>query len=228
MTPLAPAERLAKVLRRRVVADVPSLSRALSGRSSRSIFRDLSRLDHLVSYTDAGRFFALREVASFDEDGLWLRRDVGFSRHGTLKDTAAVLVEGSAAGRTHEELEGRVHVRVHNALLELVHERRIRRETLGGVYVYVSADAVHGAAQIEARRRLLAVPASAGPLAAVVVVEVLAEVIHGARARGSPEEVAAGLAARGVAVTVADVERVLREHGIQKKGLRSRSRRSPR
>jgi hypothetical protein len=228
MIPLAPVEQLAKVLRRRVVADMPSLCRALSGRSSRSLFRDLARVDHLVSYTHAGRFFALREAASFDEDGLWLRRDVGFSRHGTLKDTAAVLVGDSAAGRTHAELEGRVRVRVHNALLELVRERRIRRETLGGVYVYAAAAAAHGAAQIAARRRLLAVPASAGPLASVVVVEVLVEVIHGARARGSPEEIAAGLAARGVAVTVADVERVLREHGIQKKGRRSRSRRSPR
>jgi len=227
MTRPAPSARLATVLRRKVVADLPTLRKALQGRSARSLFRDLADLDHLVSYSHAGRYFALRGAAAFDEDGLWLHRDIGFSGHGTLKDTVALLVERSAAGRTHEELEGRLRVRVHNALLDLVREERLSRESLGGVFVYAAPDASRAEEQLAARGHLLAIPAPVGPLPAVVVVEILVEVIHGARARGSPEEVAAGLAARGVAVTLADVERVLREHGVQKKGVRSRSRRSP-
>jgi len=227
MTRPAPAERLSKVLRRKLVADLPTLRAALDGRSRRSVFRDLAALDHLASYSHAGRYFALRESAVFDEDGLWLHNGIGFSRHGTLKDTAALLVEHSAAGRTHEELEGRLRVRVHNALLDLVREKRLSRESPGGAFVYAAPDAARAAGQLAARRHLLAVPSPVGPLPAVVVVEILVEVIRGARARGSPEEVVAGLAARGVAVTPTDVERVLREHGVQKKGRHSRSPRSP-
>lgn len=221
----SPADRLARVLRRKVVADLPALQRALPDRSRRSLFRDLTQVGYLVSYSHAGRYFALPEQIPFDEEGLWQHRGVGFSSHGTLKDTAAHLVDSAAAGRTHEELECRLRVRVHNTLLDLVRERRLRREVVGGVYVYVVAEATRGAAQLEARRRLLAAPAPVGPLPAVVVVEVLVEVIRGARARASPVAIVAGLAARGLAVTIGEVERVLREHGIGKKGRHCRSRR---
>ena len=223
----APADRLAGVLRRKLMADLPTLQRALPGRSRRSLFRDLARLDYLVSYSHTGRYFALREVPPFDEEGLWLHRGVGFSRYGTLKDTAAQLVTAAAAGRTHEELECRLHVRVHDALLDLVREARLSREILGGVYVYASAERARAAEQLEARRHLLAAPSPVGALPAVVVVEVLAELIRDARIRASPAAVVAALSTRGLAVTTEEVERVLREHGIEKKGLRSRPRRSP-
>jgi len=227
MPKVTPAERLARVLRRKGFADLQTLLHALRGRSRRSLFRDLARLDYVVSYSHAGRYFTLRAEAPFDEEGLWLHQGVGFSRCGTLKDTAAHLVETAGAGRTHEELECCLHVRVHNALLDLVQDRRVGREILGGVYVYVAADAPRAQAQLDARRRLLAMPASVGTLPAVVVVEVLAEVIRDARARACPEVVVAALWARGLAVTLVEVERVLREHGIEKKGLLCRSRRSP-
>jgi hypothetical protein len=226
MTRPAPAERLAKILRRKLVVDLPALRKALDGRSPRSLFRDLSALDHLVSYSHAGRYFALRASAVFDEDGLWRHGGIGFSTHGTLKDTAALLVDRAATGHTHAELGARLGVRVQNSLLDLVREGRLRRERLGGSLLYTASDSERAAAQLSARRQLLALPAPPGPPAAVVVVEILVELIHRARARGSPEEIVAGLAARGVAVTLTDVERVLREHGIQKKGRHSRSQRS--
>ena len=116
----SPRDRIARVLRRKRFADLRTLERAVPGRSRRSLFRDLAELGYLVSYSHAGRYYALRDQLPFDEDGLWQQGGVGFSRHGTLKDTAVQLVEAALAGRTHEELEGRLHVRVHNALLDLI------------------------------------------------------------------------------------------------------------
>jgi len=70
---------------------------------------------------------------------------VGFSRAGTLKRTTADLVRISEAGRTHPELEQIVRVRVHNTLLDLVEEKEIGRERLGGLTIYVSPDKTRSA-----------------------------------------------------------------------------------
>jgi hypothetical protein len=227
MASTSPAERLAAVFRKVPVVDMPALARALPDRSRRSFFRDLSALGYVASYSHAGRYYTLREAAPFDRDGLWLYQGIGFSRYGTLKETSFHLVEAADAGWTHEELETRVRIRVHNTLLDLVRHGRLGREPLAGLYVYVSGDPARGGAQLLARRRRLATPAPPEPLPALVVIEVLVEVIQGAHARASPASIAERLAARGVLVTIEQVERVFREHGIQKKGLRSRSRRSP-
>ena len=61
-----------------------------------------------------------------------------------------------------------------------------------------------------------------------MVIEVLVEIIHDARARADPTVIVRQLAARGIGVTTMQVEEVLREHGIEKKTARSRSRRSRR
>jgi hypothetical protein len=59
-----------------------------------------------------------------------------------------VQVEQAPDGRTHGELSHRLGARVHNALLELVHEGRIGRERYRGQHLYVSADAERAAEQV--------------------------------------------------------------------------------
>src|SRR5271156_818258 len=45
-----------------------------------TVFRKLKPLDYLTSYTHRGRYYALRESARFDDDGLWSHDAVWFSR----------------------------------------------------------------------------------------------------------------------------------------------------
>jgi arginine repressor len=47
-------------------------------------------------------------------------------------------------------------------------------------------------------------------------VEVLLEIIHGAKVEVEPSAIAARLAARGISVTAAQVETLLKEHGLKK------------
>ena len=226
----APTQRLSRLFRRTPVADMAALERTLPGRSRRSLFRDLRSLDYLASYSHAGRYYALREQVPFDPDGLWIHQGIGFSVHGTLKATSAHLVDVSEAGRTHRELELRLRVRAHNALLDLVNEGRIGREPVGPTYLYVSADVGRAKAQIEDRLRILS--AKAPPhvrLPDALVVEVLLEIIHGAKKHpSSATNLTRRLRARGVNVTAEQVKEILDEHGIGKKGRHSRSRSSRR
>lgn len=221
-TPISPAQRVAALFRHRPVLSMSEIRRAVGSRSQRSLFRDLRRVGYWSSYTHTGRFYTLRSIPQFDADGLWHFEGVGFSRDGTLKATVQRLVETSEAGRTQRELQLRLGVRVHNPLLELVEGRRLRRESFAEEYVYLAAARSRAAQQLAQRRAL---PTSRPTLA--LEVEVLLEVIHGARL--SPPDagtVAARLAARGVAAGVVEVEDVLERHGL-KKTPRSRSKRSP-
>lgn len=196
-------------------------------------FRRLSELDYLSSYSHMGRYYTLPDIPQFDADGLWLHVGVGFSRHGTLKDTVPALVDRSESGVLHRELQRRLQVRVHNTLLDLVRAKRLTRERIGDEYLYVSPDPRRASTQLAHRREIGAgAAAAAAPPPAMLVIEILLEVIHAAGIRGDPAAVAARLTARGVVVGVAQVQEVFRQHGLaQKKTANppaSRSRRSPR
>lgn len=203
---------LERLLARRPVADLAQLRRALGTDSRMTVFRRLSALGYLSSYTHTGRYYTLASVPTFDADGLWRFEGIGFSRDGTLKATVHRLVETSAAGRTQHELQLRLGARVHNPLLDLVESRRLRRDSLAGEYVYLAAGRARARAQI-ARR--LARPAAA--LAPAIEIEVLLEIIHGVRVPPpQAAQLAVRLAARGIVVGVADVAAVLERYGLKK------------
>ena len=49
------------------------------GRSRRTLFRDLSKVPSLSSYTHSGQYYTLESIAKFNSDGLWFFQGVGFS-----------------------------------------------------------------------------------------------------------------------------------------------------
>jgi hypothetical protein len=194
-----------------------------------SVFRRLSALGYLTSYSHAGRYYTLREIPQFDARGFWCHQGVSFSRHGSLKNTVEHVVNDSNAGRTHSELELALRIRVHNTLLDLVEKRGIARVPLAKNFLYVSAKRHKAKAQIVRRKQQLereTAEREEKPAPAVVI-EVLLEIIHGAKVVAEPSAIAARLTARGLIVTAAQVEALLEERGL-KKTANSRSRRSPR
>lgn len=218
LSPSASVKALTALFRSHPVADVAALAATLDTTSRMSVFRRLSTVGYFSSYTHAGRYYTLRTVPRFDEDGLWCHQDICFSRQGSLKATVHYLVERAEAGRTQQELQGRLRVRVHNTLLDLVREERLGRESLGGQYVYLSPDVTCAERQLAVRRHLL----EAGELPPAALISVLLELVRSAGVRLEARPIAERLRARGVAVTVDQVEGLFRLHG-GKKTARSRS-----
>jgi hypothetical protein len=206
---------LTKLFSRDVVQDLDALFEVLGTSSRMTVFRRLREVGYLSSYTHAGRYYTLRGLPDFDQDGLWVHRGIGFSRAGTLKQTVAVLVHEAEVGRTHAELESRLRVRVHNALLGLVREQSIARECVGGPFVYLSADPERRAMQL-ANRRALSVgePVTRSPVPTELVIAVLVETLHASRGLAPSAVVAARLTSRGESVTPEQVEQVYSEHGL--------------
>jgi hypothetical protein len=209
----------AKVLRnlfhRTLVADIGDLFRILETQSRMSVFRRLNEVGYRSSYTHSGRYYTLTDIPRFNERGLWFRQDVGFSQAGTLKATLVALVDSEPLGCTHEELEGLLHLRVHNTLLDLVREKRVVREPFEGAYLYVSPSPGLATAQKEKRQEALKGRRAPASLSTTTVIEVLAEALQAGRVRVSAALVAARLQARGLRVAVEQVTEVLARYGVE-------------
>ena len=217
-------QRLPGMFRREKVLDMSTLGGRFPSRSRRSLFRDLAQLGYLTSYSHAGRFYTLADIAEFDERGLWFFQDIGFSRAGTLKQTVALEVENAPEGRTHAELRDLLHVRVHNTLLGLIREGRLAREPFEGLHLYVSADAEQAARQME--RRTAGVTGALRAPTPEETIEILGEALRAAPQVPPAALVAKRLAARGVRVEGHQIQQIFEAHGLrpEKKTARPSSR----
>jgi hypothetical protein len=159
-------------------------------------------------------------VPQFDQWGLWFHGDAGFSCAGTLKATVVELVEGSAAGMTPKDLLALLKLPVANTLYNTLHElrrkARIQRQELGGYHLDVSADRQRANKQLMARRQAMDQEPSAPVLVSQeTLIAVLVEALQGAELLVSASMVASRLAARGVAVTTAQVEQIFTRYGLE-------------
>lgn len=156
--PTFSASAVREFLLRNQIADLPQLKDALGTTVEVTVFRKLRQVDHLTSYSHRGRYYALREIAHFDADGLWSCQSVWFSQYGTLLGTAESFVNQSSAGYFAEELAKALHVEVHDALLQLVRQARIARQQVSNLYLYTSISSDVRRLQLLARHTSQSVP----------------------------------------------------------------------
>ena len=145
------ADRLVALLRRERIATIEQLKGALGTSVDMTVFRKLREIPYHTSYSHRGRYYALDEVARFDEIGLWTYRDVHFSRLGSLVETSERFVSDAEQGLFARELAQIVQVDVEEPLLRLVREERLAREKVAGVYLYCSREHARRRAQLLAR-----------------------------------------------------------------------------
>ena len=81
------ANTLKKLLETEQVCTLNEMMEALGTRVRMTVYRKLSELPSLTSYSHRGKYYTLRPLCQFDDSGLWSHRDAWFSRFGTLQDT---------------------------------------------------------------------------------------------------------------------------------------------
>lgn len=146
-----PTRSIRHLFSRKRVLDLQTLKRALKTSSRTTVFRSLSAEGYVTSYSHTGRYYTLKEIPQFDEDGLWTCGEVLFSKFQTLRSTIVHIVNSAAAGKTHTELQKRLRLRVHNTLLKLIKAKQIGRAKVEGLYLYISADREAAKAQVARR-----------------------------------------------------------------------------
>jgi len=157
-----PANKLARLIRRRKIATMPELMTVLGTQVEMTVFRKLRELSYRTSYSHGSRYYTLEEIAEFDSQGLWSCRLVWFSRYGTLLNTLEAFVEGSRMGCFSHELREQLHVEVKESLLRLVRQGRVTREEVSGLYLYCSRVATRHQKQLASRQALESVVAREG------------------------------------------------------------------
>lgn len=145
---------LVDIFERLRAVTMPEMKAALGTSVDMTVFRKLSSLGYLTSYSHRGCYYTLASIAQFDSHGLWPARGAWFSRHGTLLDSAEALVTESPAGYHATELEDVLHVPVKDALRKLTAARRIHRDLFQGLYLYTANDRSRRPEQRAARQTL--------------------------------------------------------------------------
>jgi hypothetical protein len=167
------SDELRSLLLRNKIATLDELKQSLGTIVDVTVFRKLKPLDYLASYSHRGRYYSLREIAEFDEHGLWSQADIRFSRFGTLLATAEEVVNRSPRGYFADELARVLHVQVQDALHQLTKQRRVTREIVSGLYLYTATDGTIKRGQLLTRRTVEAVPTVADASVLLVSVEEL-------------------------------------------------------
>src|SRR5438128_11234387 len=134
------SDELRALLLRIQIATLDEMKQALRTPVDITVFRKLKPLDYLASYSHRGRSYTLREIARFDDKGLWSQADVWFSQYGTLLATAESFVNRSPRGYFADELARALHVEVQDALHQLAQQRRLTRQVVSGLYLYTATD----------------------------------------------------------------------------------------
>src|SRR3970282_1076972 len=112
----------------------------------------------LASYAPRRSSYTLREIARFDDQGLWSHEAVRFSRYGTLLATVQTFVKRSPQGLFASDLADALHVEVHDALRQLVEQSRVQRTEVSGLYLYTAIDRSTHRQQFLTRRTTQSVP----------------------------------------------------------------------
>ena len=154
-TPKYHLQALKQFFDRHKIATLDQLREALGNPARCTVFRKLGDLQYLSSYSHRGKYYTLKSIARFSEQGLWSFHSVWFSRFGNLLQTAQAFVHHSDAGYSAAELKDILQVKTKHALTQLVRDGRLERETFDSVYVYLSAQKDVASRQIEARKALL-------------------------------------------------------------------------
>ena len=211
-------KKLENFIKSRRVVQMRDLFEVVESTSRMTVFRRLSGVEYLCSYTHTGRYYTLFDIARFDSDGIWFYDDIGFSQNGSLKKTVTYLVDNGDGGKFHSDLQRQLRVRVHNVLLDLVRSKQIKRIKFEGQFLYLSSDKARSTKQIEQRDKLSMqlrrIPVF---ITQPMVIEILAEVIRQSKRHPRADQVASALAIRGLPIAEKDVMTVFDHYDIEKK-----------
>lgn len=184
------------------------------GYAAISVRRFLKQLGYFSSFTHNNTWYTLSSVPRFDQDGLWFWDDVGFSKHGTMKQTILFFIDRSPQGLSAKDLGKTLSVPCHAVLNHLYKSGKIDRTKSGNAFVYLSTDERKRKRQRAHLHYRIDRESKPPGLSAQAAVYVLAEFIKNPHA--SFAEISRAMAAKHVMVTPEAIARLFEEHDLKK------------
>jgi len=101
--------------------------------------RDIKQLDAITSYTHRGKFITLPHIPSFDVNGIWFYKGIGFTKHRNSMDLIVSIINAKET-ITKEEMEEILKIKISKQIQILLELNRLHRVKLGGKYCYISEE----------------------------------------------------------------------------------------
>jgi len=137
----APQKGLLELFDKNKCMTIQELSKSLDY-SMISIRRFMKDIGYYSSFTHNSKWYTLLSIPSFNEDGLWFYRSIGFSMHGNLNQTIVHFINNSERGLTAKDLQDILFVPSHPVLTLMYKKEQIDRfrTTKGFVYLSIIED----------------------------------------------------------------------------------------
>ena len=179
-----------------------------------SIRRYLKELGYLSSFTHNSKWYTLLSIPTFNKDGIWFYEQIGFSKHGNLKQTILFFIHKSPEGLSAKELAEKLLLPCQSVLNHLYKEGKMDRFKSDKGFIYLSKDERKNKQQL-LRLQLHAVQLDKSEkLSPHVAVFVLTEYIKNPQA--SFEELSRAVAKKQVIATPAAIAQLFEEHALKK------------
>lgn len=131
-------KQLLTCLNNKKIMTLDELKISLVTQCRMTVFRKLSMLGYISSYSHSGKYYSLKRIARYNKYGIWSYKSALFSKNGTLKKTIEFLIDRSTKGYTASELNSILKVKVEDTLLGLVKNKIVIRKKISGIYTYYS------------------------------------------------------------------------------------------
>ncbi len=131
-------EQLLTLFQDNKVVTMLEMKKALGTNSTMTIFRRLKELNYISSCSHSGKYYTLKRIAKFNDNGVWFFKSILFSSHPSLSETIKALIDHSEQGHTAHQIEQILKVRPNGYLIELIKKEIVCRKKLSGKYVYFS------------------------------------------------------------------------------------------
>ena len=208
-----PQDRLVLLFDQKKCWTIEELTHSLNY-STISIRRFLKDIGYYSSFTHNSMWYSLHSIPSFNKRGLWFYQDIGFSKHGNLKQTILNFVSKSTQGLAAKELFEILLIPCHPVLNQMYNKNQIDRFNTQRGFVYLSIDDKKRQRQLNRLQSQLITAKQPESLNAQAAVYVLVEYIKHPEA--SVAELSKAVEKKEVKASPEAITRLFKEHDLKK------------
>ena len=208
-----PQDRLGLLFDQKKCRTIEELTHSLNY-STISIRRFLKTIGYYSSFTHNSMWYTLHSIPTFNKRGLWFYQDIGFSKHGNLKQTIFNFVSKSPQGLTAKDLFEILLIPCHPVLNQMYKKNQIDRFNTQRGFVYLSIDNKKRQRQLNRLQSQLFTVKESESLNAQAAVYVLVEYIKHPEA--SVAELSKAVEKKEVKASPEAITRLFKENDLKK------------
>jgi len=210
-----PQYQLANLFKKEKCYTIDELSRLLNY-SLISIRRFLKVIGYYSSFTHNSKWYTLRSIPSFNNNGIWFYQDIGFCKHGNFNQTIGRFIDKSFQGLTAKDLFNMLSVPCHPILNQMYKKKKIDRYQTPKGFVYLSASESKKRLQLK-RLQILTLGQKIERLNPQTAVYVLVELIKNPKA--SFFELSVAVKKKGVTASQRAIAQLFKDYDLKKTPL---------